>query len=122
MYQGIFDERVAILSPRDRETGIATACSKPKGHARSWKSLSMARKLVLRPLHEVHLVYREHDAAHAHKLENGSVAAGLALDSSARIDEQDRHVGVRGAGRHVARVLLVAGAIDDDVAAVWVSK
>ena len=42
------------------------------------------------------------------------MAARLALDAVARVDEHDRDVGVRGARRHVARVLLVAGAVDDD--------
>ena len=40
----------------------------------------------------------------------------LALDAVTRIDEHDGDVGMRGAGRHVARVLLVAGAVDDDEA------
>ena len=45
------------------------------------------------------------------------MAAGLALHPVAGIDEQDRHVGVRGTGRHVAGILLVPGRIDDDEAA-----
>ena len=48
---------------------------------------------------------------------DSGVAARLALHPVARIDEQDRDVGVRGAGRHVAGILLVPGRIDDDEAA-----
>ena len=50
-------------------------------------------------------------------VEDGGVPPRLPLDAVARVDEQDGDVGVRGAGRHVARVLLVAGAVDDDEAA-----
>jgi hypothetical protein len=47
-----------------------------------------------------------------------AVAPGLALDAVARVDQDHREVAVGGARGHVARVLLVAGAIRDDELAV----
>ena len=74
-------------------------------------------EFLLRPVDEVHLVDGEHDALHADDVEDGGVAARLPLDAVAGVDQHDGDIGVRGAGRHVARVLLVAGAVDDDEAA-----
>ncbi len=42
------------------------------------------------------------------------MAAGLLADALARVDQHDRQVGGRGAGDHVARVLLVARGVGDD--------
>ena len=42
------------------------------------------------------------------------VPARLLPDAVPRIDEEDRDVGGRGAGRHVARVLLVARGVGQD--------
>ena len=42
------------------------------------------------------------------------VAPRLRADAVARVDQQDRDVGRRRAGRHVARVLLVAGRVGED--------
>ena len=43
-----------------------------------------------------------------------AVPARLRGDALARIDQQHGEIGGRGAGRHVARVLLVAGRVGDD--------
>ena len=96
---------------------MAIASQKPK------RSVSVAEvgldlaELLLRPADEVHLVDGEDDALDADEVEDGGVAARLALHAVACVDQHDGDVGVRGAGRHVARVLLVAGAVDDDEAA-----
>ncbi len=45
------------------------------------------------------------------------MAAGLPLHAVARVDEHDSDVGMRGARRHVARVLFMPGAVDNDEAA-----
>ncbi len=74
-------------------------------------------KFLLRPIDEVHLVDGEDHALHADDVENAGVPPRLALHAVARIDEHDGDVGMRGAARHVARVLLVPGAVDDDEAA-----
>ena len=42
------------------------------------------------------------------------MAARLRQQALARVDQQDREIGVGGAGRHVAGVLLVAGRVGDD--------
>jgi hypothetical protein len=42
------------------------------------------------------------------------VAAGLFEDAGTGIDQQHGEVGRRGAGRHVAGILLVAGRVGDD--------
>ena len=42
------------------------------------------------------------------------VPAGLRQHALAGIDQQHREIGGRGAGRHVAGVLLVAGRVGDD--------
>jgi hypothetical protein len=39
---------------------------------------------------------------------------GLHQHALARVDQDDRELGVGGAGRHVARILLVAGRVGDD--------
>ena len=70
-----------------------------------------------RVVDQIHLVDGEHHILDADEIADGGVAAGLALHPVARIDEQDRHVGVRGARRHVAGILLVPRRIDDDEAA-----
>ena len=44
------------------------------------------------------------------------MAARLRLDAEPRVHEQDARVGGRGARDHVARVLLVAGAVGEDEA------
>ena len=116
-YQGMCSDLRATLSPPTAETGMAIASRKPKRRVSSRKSASMAAEAILRPVREVHLVDGEDDALHADDVENGGVAARLALHAVACVDEHDGDVGVRGARRHVARVLLVAGAIDDDEAA-----
>jgi hypothetical protein len=74
-------------------------------------------KLVLRPVDEVHLVDGEDHALHADDVEDARMTARLPFHAVARIDEHDGDVGVGSAARHVARVLLVPGAIDDDEAA-----
>ena len=117
VYQGMCSDARATLSPPTAETGMAIASQKPKRSVSSRKSASMARKLLLRPVGEIHLVDGEDDALHADDVENGGVAPRLALHAVARVDQHDGDVGVRGARRHVARVLLVAWAVDDDEAA-----
>ena len=63
---------------------------------------------------QVHLVDGEDHLLDADEIADGGMAARLALGSVAGVDEQDGDVGMRGAGRHVARILLVTRRIDDD--------
>ncbi len=48
-----------------------------------------------------------------------SVALGLLQDALAGVEQDHRQVGRGGPGDHVARVLLVAGAVGDDEPALW---
>ncbi len=63
---------------------------------------------------EVHLVDRKHQPVNAEQRANKSVPLGLRENALARVDQDHRELAVRRAGRHVARVLLVAGRIGDD--------
>ena len=63
---------------------------------------------------EVHLVDREHEPADADQVRKIAVAASLRQHALARIDQDHGEVRGRGAGDHVARVLLVARGIGDD--------
>ena len=63
---------------------------------------------------EIDLVHRKNDVANAQQARDDRVAAGLAQQALARVDQQHGEVGVGGAGRHVAGVLLVAGRVGDD--------
>ncbi len=66
---------------------------------------------------EVDLVHRQHDMADAEQRDDVGVAAGLGEDAVLGIDQQHGEIGGRGAGRHVAGVLDVAGGVGDDEAA-----
>src|SRR5262249_38293823 len=56
---------------------------------------------------EVDLVDREHYVADAEQRNDVGVAAGLGEHAGAGVDEEDGEIGSRGAGRHIARILLV---------------
>ena len=53
----------------------------------------------------------------AEQRDDRRVTMRLGEQPLARVDEQDGEIGARGARRHVARVLLVAGRVGDDEAA-----
>ncbi len=63
---------------------------------------------------QVELVDRQRHMADPEQRDEIGVPAGLGKHSLARVDEQHRAVGVRGAGDHVAGVLLVPGRVGDD--------
>ena len=63
---------------------------------------------------QVHLVDGEHEVRDAEQPGDPRMAPRLFADSVARVHEQDGQVRRRGAGRHVARVLLVAGRVGED--------
>lgn len=73
-------------------------------------------KARLGPSDKVHLVHREPDMAHASRRGDVAVPARLRAHSIARIHEEHGSVRARSAGRHVARVLLVAGRVGDEEA------
>jgi hypothetical protein len=60
---------------------------------------------------EIHLVHRENEARDPEEPRNLGVPAGLVADAVPRVDEENRDIRRRRPGRHVARVLLVAGSV-----------
>ena len=69
---------------------------------------------VLAPVHEVHLVDGQDHVADAEQAHEIGVPAGLGEHPAAGVDQDHRGVGGRGAGDHVAGVLLVARGVGDD--------
>ncbi|EXI85236.1 MAG: hypothetical protein AW12_02284 [Candidatus Accumulibacter sp. BA-94] len=72
---------------------------------------------LLRVVDQIHLVHRDDDVRNAEQVGDVGVAAGLRQDALARVDEDDRQVCGRCRSHHVARVLLVARRVGDDVLA-----
>ena len=68
------------------------------------------RERRLRVVDEVHLVDRDDDVLDAEQRHEEAVPAGLREHALAGVDEDHGDVGGRGAGHHVAGVLLVARA------------
>ena len=64
-------------------------------------------------VHEVHLVDREDDVGDAEHRRDGGVPVGLLDHALAGVEQDDRDVGGRGAGDHVARVLDVPGRVGE---------
>ena len=67
-----------------------------------------------REIDEVDLVDRQNDVADAEQRDDVGVAPRLGQHALARVDQDDGELGIRGARRHVARVLLVARRVGDD--------
>ena len=54
--------------------------------------------------------------SHPEQMDEEGMAARLGLKPLARVNQQDRDLGLRGAGDQVAGVLCVAGRVGDDEA------
>ena len=105
------------LSPKRAEIGMATMDAEPetlRRHAGSRRAI--ASKRAWSKPDQVDLVDRQHDMADAHQGGDEGVAAGLRQHPLARIHQHHRQLGVGGAGRHVARVLLMPRRVGDDEA------
>jgi hypothetical protein len=63
---------------------------------------------------QIHLVDGDHHALDADQRHQEAVAARLRLHAVTGVDQDDGQVGRRGAGDHVARVLLVPRRVGDD--------
>ena len=103
-----------MLSPLRAETGIACERLEAEGRGEGAVVGLDRREDVGVVADEVDLVDHEHDVLHADEAEDEAVAAGLGEDALARVDQHQREIGVGGAGRHVAGVLLVARRVGDD--------
>ena len=64
--------------------------------------------------HPVHLVDDDHDLAHAEKMQQIAVPPRLLAHAFGGIDDEQRRIGLRRAGDHVAQELGMAGRIDQD--------
>ena len=71
-------------------------------------------KAVLVVANQIHLVDRQHELADAEQGADKGVPLGLRNDAMARVDEDHGEIAGRGAGRHIARVLLMPRRIGDD--------
>jgi hypothetical protein len=103
-----------MLSPVKPDSGMAVKRSIPISacEARILGDDRVERRLVVAD--QIHLVHRQHDPADPQPVAQEAVPPGLDQHAPARIDQDHRQLGGRGAGDHVAGVLLVAGAIGDD--------
>ncbi|MNH94734.1 hypothetical protein D3C73_473580 [compost metagenome] len=63
---------------------------------------------------QVDLVDRQHELPDAHQRRDRCVPTGLFEQADAGVSQKDGEIGGRGAGHHVAGILLVAGCIGDD--------
>ena len=64
--------------------------------------------------HQIHLVDGDDEVPDAQQIRDEGMAARLRQYAVARVDQNDGEIGSGCAGRHVARVLLMAGRIGDD--------
>ena len=93
---------------------MAVMSLSPSRAANSRYSASIASKARVRVVDQVHLVDGEHDAGNAEQVHEVAVTARLRQHALAGVDQDHRQVRGRGAGHHVARVLLVARRVGDD--------
>ena len=102
------------LSPKRAEIGIGDHERKPSGSANSAKVGDDVAEYGLVEVDEIDLVDRQHDMADAEQRDDDRMAVRLRQQALARVDQHDREIGVGGAGRHVAGVLLMARRVGDD--------
>jgi hypothetical protein len=105
---------LVTLSPFSADIGMQVTSSMPSCAAKLAVVVRRSRRRRLVVADQVHLVDREHDVADAEQRHDVAVPARLRQHALARVDQDDGEVGGRGAGRHVARVLLVARRVGDD--------
>ena len=112
--QGVRGLSAEMLSPTRAEIGIGDQRAEVERLGEGGESLDDAAKCRFVVVDQVDLVDRQHDMADAEQRGDDRVAMGLGQQPLARVDQQDGEIGVGGAGRHVAGVLLVAGRVGDD--------
>ena len=119
-YHGMCVLGSTTLSPFSADSGMKRRSPMSSRVAKSMYSRLDPLEDLLRPADEVHLVDGDDDVPDAEQRDDEAVAPRLLQDAVAGVDQDDRQVAVRRAGRHVARVLLVARAVgDDELAARW---
>ena len=111
MNQGVRSLGAVTLSPWSALIGMGVTVASP---ARPAKSSQMRVEHAAIEIEQVHLVDGQDEARDAEQVRDARVAPRLLLDPVSRVDQEDGDVRRRGAGRHVARVLLVAGGVRED--------
>ena len=91
---------------------VTSGTSKPR--AELAKLVLDLLEALLREVDQVHLVDAHDQVRDAEQRAMNACRLGLLDDALARVDQHHRQIGRRGAGDHVARVLLVAGGVGDD--------
>ena len=104
--------RDIVAEPRRNRDRLDRAEAERPGEF--FKAADDVAKDRLVEIDEVDLVDRQNDMADAEQRDDVGMAEGLRQQALARVDQDHREVGVGGAGRHVAGVLLVAGRVGDD--------
>ena len=102
------------LSPNRAEIGMALISLKPRAAAKPTKLDDDLVENGLVEVDQIHLVHRQNHMADAQKACDDGMPPRLAEQALASVDQQNREVGIGGAGRHVAGILLVAWCVGDN--------
>ena len=113
-YQGMFAERVTMLSPCSAEIGMTVRSGASSLAANAVNSSAICSKTSCDAVDQVHLVDAQHQVRHPQQRAEERVPAGLLDQALAGVDQDQRQVGGGGAGDHVAGVLDVPGGVGDD--------
>ena len=113
-YHGVLGDGSVTLSPNRAEIGIGDDGCETERAGEGAVIVGDALECVLVEADQIDLVDREHDVADAKQRADQRMPPGLHQHALARIDQDDGQLGGRGAGRHVAGVLLVARRVGDD--------
>ena len=102
------------MSPSRATTGIAVTRTSPSFVRNGPKVRCDPVEHALVEPDQIHLVHRQHELPDAQQRGDRRVPARLFQHPLARVDQQHGQIGQRGAGDHVARVLLVSRRIRQD--------
>ncbi len=105
-----------VVAAQRRDRDVQAVVRRPASARNGAKLGDDLVEALLAVVDEVHLVDGDDDVGDPEQRADERVALGLLEHALARVEQDHREVGGRGAGDHVARVLLVAGAVGDDEA------
>ena len=108
--RALFDHVIAITRADGNKQRIR--CSDVRQKAGEFRDNGIVDSLV--EAHQIHLVDRHNEMLDAQQIGNKCMTPRLRQHAVARVDQNNGQIGGRRAGRHIARVLLVAGRIGND--------